>query len=82
MIEENKALLRQKYELAKAVGGKVNNKKKRINELKALIEQRRLQRAVGGITDGEDPDEQAPDPEEEQAKVMGGLAVAPGAVGS
>eukprot|EP00873_Tetraselmis_striata_P011712 jgi/Tetstr1/431976/TSEL_021453.t1 len=68
VIEENKALLKQKYELAKALGGKVNGNKKRINELKALIEQRRIQRAVSGRADGDGADE-AGDPEEEQAKL-------------
>lgn len=68
VIEENKALLKQKYELAKALGAKVNGNKKRINELKALIEQRRVQRAVGSLTDPEAATDQAPDREEENAK--------------
>jgi len=69
VIEENKALLKQKYELAKALGGKVNSNKKRINELKALIEQRRVQRAVGGLTDGQQAASE-PDREEESAKLL------------
>ena len=46
VIEDNKALLKQKYDTAKAIGGAVNESKARISELKALIEQRRIQRAV------------------------------------
>lgn len=36
----------------------VNDSKERINELKALIEQRRVQRAMSGDEDGEDPEEE------------------------
>lgn len=36
----------------------MNDSKERINELKALIEQRRVQRAMSGDEDGEDPEEE------------------------
>mmetsp|Transcript_31029 Transcript_31029/g.80829 ORF Transcript_31029/g.80829 Transcript_31029/m.80829 type:complete len:928 (+) Transcript_31029:376-3159(+) len=67
VIEDNKALLKQKYDAAKAIGASVNESKTRISELKALIEQRRIQRAVaagdlsggGGAAEdaGDDPEE-------------------------
>ena len=43
VIEENKAILKEKYTEAKALGQKVNERKKRISSLKALIEQRRIE---------------------------------------
>uniref|UniRef100_A0A7R9YQE6 Kinesin-like protein n=1 Tax=Chlamydomonas euryale TaxID=1486919 RepID=A0A7R9YQE6_9CHLO len=61
VIEENKALLKQKYDAAKAVGQEVNDSKGRITELKTLIEQRRVQRIMAG-------EESADDPEEERCK--------------
>jgi kinesin family protein 6/9 len=57
VIEENKLLLKQKYDSAKSVGQAVNDSKQRITELKALIEQRRVQRAMSGNEDEEDPEE-------------------------
>ena len=62
VIEENKALLKQKYDEAKLSAAAVNESKGRINELKTAIEQRRVQRALvaggdsGGGTD-DDPEE-------------------------
>ncbi len=58
MIEENKLLLKQKYDSAKGVGQAVNDSKQRITELKALIEQRRVQRAMSGDDDQDDPEEE------------------------
>eukprot|EP00955_Chlamydomonas_euryale_P084214 363937-Chlamydomonas_euryale.AAC.9 len=55
------ALLKQKYDAAKAVGQEVNDSKGRITELKTLIEQRRVQRIMAG-------EESADDPEEERCK--------------
>ena len=68
VIEENKLLLKQKYDSAKGVGQSVNDSKQRITELKALIEQRRVQRAMTGQydTEGDDSD----DPEEARFKVL------------
>lgn len=65
VIEENKLLLKQKYEAAKGVGQAVNDSKQRITELKALIEQRRVQRAMSG---NGDEDEAGEDPEESRCK--------------
>ena len=65
VIEENKLLLKQKYEAAKGVGQAVNDSKQRITELKAMIEQRRVQRAMSG---NGDEDEGAEDPEEARCK--------------
>lgn len=48
VIEENKALLKQKYDAAKALGVAVNDAKSRITETKALIEQRRIQNSMAG----------------------------------
>ena len=55
-------LLKQKYDQAKSVGQAVNDSKQRITELKSIIEQRRVQRAMTA-QEGEDPDE-VDDPEE------------------
>lgn len=66
VIEENKALLKQKYDAAKALGQQVNASKQRINELKAHIEQRRVQRSMS--EPATPPEQLAPDPEEERAK--------------
>ncbi|KAF5843229.1 P-loop containing nucleoside triphosphate hydrolase protein [Dunaliella salina] len=71
VIEDNKALLKQKYDAAKAIGASVNGSKTRISELKALIEQRRIQRAVaagdlsGGGGDAEGAED---DPEEARCR--------------
>ena len=62
VIEENKAILKEKYTEAKALGQKVNERKKRISSLKALIEQRRIERAM--TQEGAEE----VDPEEERAK--------------
>lgn len=49
----------------------VNDSKERINELKALIEQRRVQRAMSGDEDGEDPEEERCKDLIEQVRVRG-----------
>ncbi len=68
MIEENKLLLKQKYDSAKSLGQSVNDSKQRINELKTMIEQRRVQRSVAGISGGESGVEVEDDPEEQRCK--------------
>lgn len=55
--------MKAKYDAAKALGAVVNEAKGKVSELKALIEQRRVQRSVLG------GDMEAEDPEEERAKV-------------
>jgi len=45
-------VLREKYAHAKALGAQVNTHKARINELKQLIEQRRLQQSAADIAAG------------------------------
>ena len=59
VIEENKALLKQKVDTAKGIGAQVNDSKNKINEVKALIEQRRVQRSLSGDAEAgdDDPDE-------------------------
>lgn len=52
MIEENKAILRGKYDAAKALGGQVVAAKQDIAGLKARLEQRRMQRAAAGVAAG------------------------------
>lgn len=69
VIEENKALLKQKYGEAKALGAAVNAARNRINELKATIEQRRVQRGVQAVAEGGDG-AAAADPEEERCKAL------------
>ncbi len=64
VIEQNKAALKAKYDQAKTASALVNGCKERINDLKALIEQRRLQRTV---TQGPDAVTES-DPEEERCK--------------
>ena len=68
MIEDNKALLKSKYMEAKALGQTVNEGKKRITSLKALIEQRRVERAMRA-QQGEAEAGEA-DPEEDKAKLQ------------
>lgn len=46
VIEDNKQLLKAKYDQAKALGAAVNASKAHINELRAHIEQRRMQRSA------------------------------------
>eukprot|EP00877_Chromochloris_zofingiensis_P015099 jgi/Chrzof1/9843/Cz04g18020.t1 len=72
VIEENKAMLKAKYEQAKAMGAAVNASKDKINEYKAVIQQRRIQKSVAGVAEGADPEAalSAPDPEEEKAKEL------------
>ena len=45
-IEENKALLKEKYGRAKALGERVNAARAKINQLKATIEQRRVAQSM------------------------------------
>eukprot|EP00741_Cyanophora_paradoxa_P008533 tig00001339_g8258.t1 len=67
VMEENKALLRQKYAEAKQLGEEVNLARSRINEYKALVEQLRVERAMQGLLDKRDGEGPA-DPEEERVK--------------
>ena len=68
VIEDNKALLKKKYLEAKALGQTVNEGKKRITSLKALIEQRRVERAMR-VQQGEGEAGET-DPEEDKAKLQ------------
>lgn len=45
-IEENKALLKAKYDEAKALGAAVNAAKGRVASLRGALDQRRLQRSA------------------------------------
>uniref|UniRef100_W5NKR9 Kinesin-like protein n=1 Tax=Lepisosteus oculatus TaxID=7918 RepID=W5NKR9_LEPOC len=68
-IEDNKALLKQRFAEAKALGEQVNKARGRVNELKAQLEQRRTRRAAHGVTGGTaDPAET--DPVEEQLRAQ------------
>ncbi|KAL4624257.1 kinesin-like protein KIF6 isoform X1 [Arapaima gigas] len=51
-IEDNKALLRQRFAEAKALGEQVNRSRSRVNELKKQLEQRRMKRAAYGVVGG------------------------------
>ncbi len=68
VIEENKALLKSKYESAKGLGAAVNDSKGRINELRAAIETRRMQRSAAAVAAGRSPEELGEDAEEERCK--------------
>lgn len=65
-IEENKQLLKVRYDEAKRMGAEVNDAKGRIQALKTAIEQRRIQRSVGGLADGSAPD--SPDADEDRLR--------------
>lgn len=71
-IEENKAILKQKYAAAKSLAAQVNATRARINSLKGTIEQLRRERAAQGLMDdGSDGGgEPEVDPEEERAKAQ------------
>lgn len=64
VIEENVALLRDKYAVAKSLGESVNAARDRINQLKAVIERERAQRMAAAVAAGSDPSQQAPGREE------------------
>ncbi|XP_072266412.1 kinesin-like protein KIF6 [Pyxicephalus adspersus] len=53
-IEDNKALLKQRFAEAKSLGEEVNNVRNRINHLKAEVEKRRMQRAALGVSSSSD----------------------------
>jgi kinesin family protein 6/9 len=67
VIEENKALLKDKYDEAKALGAAVNTSRARINKLKSHIEQIRVERAMQGLS-SETGVAPASDPEEDSHK--------------
>ncbi|PNG99849.1 Kinesin-like protein KIF6, partial [Tetrabaena socialis] len=68
VIEENKALLKSKYDSAKGLGATVNDSKAAINGLRATIEQRRMQRAAAAASQGLALEELEEDPEETRCK--------------
>ncbi|KAG7466056.1 hypothetical protein MATL_G00160760 [Megalops atlanticus] len=64
-IDDNKALLKQRFAEAKALGEQVNDARSRVNELKLQLERRRRQTAAQGLAEGiAEPVE--PDPVEER----------------
>ncbi|KAJ7991314.1 hypothetical protein DPEC_G00296040 [Dallia pectoralis] len=63
-IQDNKALLKQRFAEAKAYGEQVNNARIRINELKKQLELCRMQRAAHGVA-GSPTDPEEVDPVEE-----------------
>ena len=65
-IESNKAALKGKYDEAKSVGEAVNKARSRISDIKAKIEQLRVERAMRG----EGGEEAEADPEEEALKAQ------------
>ncbi|QDZ21232.1 kinesin [Chloropicon primus] len=65
-IEENKLLLKEKFQEAKALGRVVGECKQNISGLKASIEKRRMERAVQGLSEG--GDDQEGDPQEDLLK--------------
>ena len=65
VIEENKLLLKQKYDEAKALGEAVNGTRAQINQLKGQIEALRQKQAAAGLA--EDADDSAGETVEEQA---------------
>ena len=70
-IQENKALLRARFEEARALGGEVAASKGRIAELRSRMEQRRLQLGLAAALGGGEAaaaGRPVEDPEEERAK--------------
>ncbi|KAJ8289186.1 hypothetical protein COCON_G00018450 [Conger conger] len=65
VIEDNKAILKLRYAEAKALGEQVNEARGRVNELKRQLEQRRMQTAAQGVTEGT-AEAMEPDPVEER----------------
>ncbi|PNW88606.1 hypothetical protein CHLRE_01g036800v5 [Chlamydomonas reinhardtii] len=71
VIEENKQLLKTKYDSAKSLGAAVNDSKGRINELRSAIEQRRMQRGAAAVAAGMSPEQLTDDdPEESRCKEL------------
>ncbi|GIM04993.1 hypothetical protein Vretimale_9468, partial [Volvox reticuliferus] len=68
VIEENKALLKSKYDSAKALGAGVNECKGRINELRTAIERHRMQRAAAAVAEGKTVESMDEDDEERRCK--------------
>ena len=96
-VAEHKAVLRGKYEAARALGGQVAAAKQRIVELKSRVEQRRLARsmaallrqqqgggvAASGAGGGEaDGEGEVADAEEERAKGLIEKVRCPGGLGA
>ena len=70
-IEDNKALLKQKYECAKSMGKQLHEAKDKINDIKTRIQQIRIQRSVRNVVEPSDEfDNSIPDPEEVKARAM------------
>ncbi|CAG9461013.1 unnamed protein product [Pedinophyceae sp. YPF-701] len=65
-IEDNKMLLKEKYDAAKALGHRVNAAKGRINELKGAIERERMRQSAAALSD---PDAPAPEESEAEARL-------------
>ena len=76
VIEDNKLLLKGKYEEAKSLGERVNGHRSEINALKSRIEAARRERAVADVADGGDGGggdghgNGEASPEEEKLKMM------------
>ncbi|XP_075719601.1 kinesin-like protein KIF6 [Rhinoderma darwinii] len=66
-IEDNKALLKQRFAEAKSLGEDVNEVRQRINHVKAAVEQRRMQRAALGVSSADDEANKY-DPAEEELR--------------
>jgi kinesin family protein 6/9 len=52
VIEENKKVLREKYDAAKATAERVNRAREETNRLKSEIERRRVEKAMASIVEG------------------------------
>jgi kinesin family member 6/9 len=66
VIEDNKAVLRSKYEEAKQLGEVVNGCRARLERYKSQVEQLRLERAMQGLSKGAGANEDEPVDEEEE----------------
>ncbi|XP_041704283.1 kinesin-like protein KIF6 isoform X3 [Coregonus clupeaformis] len=68
-IEDNKALLKQRFAEAKAYGEEVNEARNGVNKLKKQLELRRMQRAAHGVT-GSPAEVEEVDPVEENIRTQ------------
>ena len=68
-MEENRALLKEKYNLGKQLGAQVNNSRQKIKHHTAEIEQIRKENAMRGLVDENGEIIKTPEEEQHQGKI-------------
>ncbi|EGR31732.1 kinesin family member 6, putative [Ichthyophthirius multifiliis] len=61
VMEENKNVLKEKFEKARQLGQQVNNARSKIDQMKNIIEDLRKERALKGLLEGENEDYKHPE---------------------